>query len=224
MKPITSEEFNRRCTEFYNLIKSAKKSVPSVTSVGPKLIKPIESIIAEIPIIECKSGCSYCCNLRVVAFPFEIVAMYFHLVKTLSESEFKECKARVNEQYQKIQGMTTDQHFTTNVTCPLLVDNKCSVYPVRPLSCAGYHSSSVKACRDSDENPEITGLDSGGIPMLYDVKEVQSVQNTVVVEVLQKIGSDHKQYELIKSLWRIMDDPKLIQLWKSRRVAFSEPG
>lgn len=224
METMTPEEFNHRCTEFYKLMQSVKKSTPSVTSIGPRLIKPIENVISQIPIVECKPGCSYCCNLRVVAFPFEIVAIYYYLTTHLSKNAVEECKSRVKEQFQKIKGMTIEEHFTTNITCPLLVDNKCSVYPVRPLSCAGYHSSSVEKCRDSDENPEVVGIEGGGIPMLFDVKEIQSFQNTVVVEVLSKTGGDSNQYELIKNLWRIMGNPKLIQRWKSGRIAFSEPG
>lgn len=224
MDLVTSEEFNRRCAHFSSLLKAAKGTAPSATSIGPKFVRPVESVIDEILAIDCKPGCSYCCNLRVVAFSFEIIAIYFHLVKSLTKSEFEECKARVKQQYEKIRGMTVDEHFTTNVTCPLLVGDRCSVYPVRPLSCAGYHSASVDACRNSDENPEITGLDSGGIPMLQDVKDAQSVQNTVAMEVLSKTRDDPNQYELIRSLWKIMENPKLIQRWKSGRSIFTEPG
>ncbi len=224
MSPITSEEFNRRCINFFSLLQSAKKSAPLATSIGPGFIRPVESAIKKIPIIDCRAGCSYCCNLRVVAFPFEIIAIYFYLVENFSKREFEEFKARVHQQYQIIQGMTTEEHFATNIRCPLLADKKCSVYPVRPLSCAGYHSASVDACRDSDENPEITGMDRGGIPMIHEVKEAQSVQNTVAVEVLSKTRDDANQYELIRGLWKIMNNPKLIQRWKAGRVVFTDPG
>lgn len=224
MNSITYEEFSRRCDHFYSLLKTAKGTTPSVTSIGPKLVKPIENVINENPVIDCKPGCSYCCNLRVVAFSFEIIAIYFYLLKKLTKSEFDECRARVKKQYEKVRGMTVGEHFTTNVTCPLLVDQKCSVYPVRPISCAGYHSASVDACRNSDENPEITGLDSGGIPIFEAVKDAQAVQNKVAVEVLSKTRDDPNQYELIKSLWKIMENPRLIQRWKSGRAVFAGSG
>jgi Fe-S-cluster containining protein len=34
------------------------------------------------------------------------------------------------------------RYLETNIRCPFLVDNKCSIYQVRPLSCSGHHSVS----------------------------------------------------------------------------------
>jgi len=34
------------------------------------------------------------------------------------------------------------RYLAKNIRCPFLVDDKCSIYPVRPLSCSGHHSVS----------------------------------------------------------------------------------
>ncbi|MBM7333041.1 YkgJ family cysteine cluster protein [Alloalcanivorax marinus] len=222
MNSVSPEEFNRRCNRLYRQLRMAKGAAPSATSIGPKFIRPVEKIIHQIPAIDCRAGCSYCCNLRVVAFSFEIIAIYFYLVNSLTKSELEECKIRVRRQCEKIRHMTVSEHFATNITCPLLVGGECSVYPVRPLSCAGYHSASVDACRNSDENPELTGFESGGIPMFQEVNDAQSTQDAVAVEVLSKTRDDPHKYELIRSLWKIMENPKLIQRWKSGRAIFKK--
>jgi hypothetical protein len=39
------------------------------------------------------------------------------------------------------------------IACPLLVDNLCSVYEVRPFICRGCNSTNVDACKQGMEDP-----------------------------------------------------------------------
>lgn len=57
--------------------------------------------------------------------------------KKLSEDEFKN-KYLFNYRFDLGQGYIKQSYLINQIPCPFLVDNKCSIYPVRPLSCKQY--------------------------------------------------------------------------------------
>jgi Fe-S-cluster containining protein len=214
---IDQEEFRAICDDFYKTYLSAKKDLSRVEKIVQRQIIPIEKeFSSDIP-TECRSGCAHCCQLRVVAFPHELIAIYLYVKRNLSSERVLEIKSRIRKQFDVVKNFTQDEHFTTNVQCPLLEDNKCSVYPVRPLSCAGYHSMSEAACKDSNEHPEIVGNENGGIPMVAGIKFAQELQVQAALSVLQTIGADAEQYELIRGLNMIFQDSSVNQRWINGR-------
>ena len=45
--------------------------------------------------------------------------------------------------------MRQDSWAAKRVACPLLVNERCSVYPVRPLTCRGFNSTDARSCERS---------------------------------------------------------------------------
>jgi len=215
---ITQEEFQNLCTKFNQKYIEAKKNITTIKNLSSYSLQPIEQQVADVGnAIECKKGCSHCCQLRVVVFPHEAISIYFYLNKILNKQKIKDIKEKINKQFAIVKPLSEHEHFIQNIECPLLEDNKCLVYPVRPIACAGYHSASEEACKHSNEHPEIVGNENGGIPQIVAISEAQSVQNTVALEVLRKNRDDSEQYELIKALHHIFKAPSLIQTWKNGR-------
>ena len=217
MPMIDHNVFQKKCDDFFKEYTSAKKDLSRLEKLVRQHIIPIEKEFSSGSPIECRTGCAHCCQLRVVAFPHELIAIYLYIKKSFSPDKVLEIKSSVKKQFELIRRFTQDEHFTTNVPCPLLEDNKCSVYPVRPLSCAGYHSASEAACKYSNEHPEIVEIEKAHIPMVAGIKSVQEIQVYAVLAVLQAIGDDSEQYELIKSLHGIFQDPTVIQRWVKGR-------
>ncbi len=214
---IDQEEFQAICDDFYNAYKLAKKDLSRVEKIVQRQIIPIEKEFSSGAPTECRSGCAHCCQLRVAAFPHELIGIYLYVKRMYSPEKVQEIKNRIKMQFEVIKGFTLDEHLTTNVQCPLLEDNMCGVYPVRPLACAGYHSLSEAACKDSNEHPEIVGNENGGIPMVADIKFAQEIRAQAVINVLQTIGDDAEQYELIRGLHLIFQDPSVNQRWINGR-------
>ncbi|MGO4998348.1 YkgJ family cysteine cluster protein [Oceanisphaera sp. W20_SRM_FM3] len=217
---ISQNQFNEQCKVFHKKYVASKKDISLIEIVSSHLIKPIEAVVAKVGVVACRSGCSHCCHLRVVAFPHEIVAIYFHLNRTLNKEQLDEVKSKIKSQFNIVEGLSESEHFTTNVECPLLVSNKCSVYKVRPIACAGYHSASEAACRKSNENPEVVGIESGGIPMVQIIHDEKAIQNTVATQVINAERDDNEQYELIRGLHQLFNNPSRIQKWKNGRKLF----
>lgn len=103
--------------------------------------------------IHCKEGCKFCCHLRVAAFPYEAAAIASYIDTELPREQAQEIGKRIAEKAALISGMTEEQHFATNIECAFLYEGKCSVYPVRPSSCAGYHSLNLERCEYAYEHP-----------------------------------------------------------------------
>jgi len=212
---ITKADFNKLSEVFTLKYLSAKRNITSIEALNPILKKPVEEEIKKSEGSDCKSGCSHCCVIRVEAFPHEIISMYFYLNKNLDSPKLEATKKRINDQYKKIKHISKDEHFRTNIQCPLLVDKCCSVYEARPLVCAGYHSTSVDQCIKSYNNPAVVSSDDdAGIPMIFSVREQQSIQDAVATSAIENIGDDKNKYEIIKGLHHVFENPSCIQKWR----------
>jgi Fe-S-cluster containining protein len=75
----------------------------------------------------CRAGCSGCCHHHLSVFPVEAAALKEAIDKLPPEQQTKiEAQAReTNEREQRGEP----------VSCPLLIDDRCSVYASRPLIC-----------------------------------------------------------------------------------------
>ena len=168
--------------------------------------------------IECTKNCYHCCYLRVVAYPHELVSIHNYIHKSLKPDIKQIVLERISHQAKIVEQMSEQEHFTTNVECPFLIDRKCAIYSVRPITCAGYHSQSKAACVRSYDNP--TDTDGFGIPMSRNIATARNRQQAIVVETSQSLQADYLTYELIISLQKIENNPKAIQRWKQGKKLF----
>lgn len=172
----------------------------------------IEAALRNDSEIACAKNCSHCCYLRVVAYPHELVAIHNYIHQSLKPDVKQIILERLSHQSKIVEQMSEQEHFTTNVECPFLIDRQCVIYSVRPITCAGYHSHSNAACARSYDNPtDTTGF---GIPMSISVNTAKNRQHQLVVEASRSLQADDLTYELITSLQKIENNPKAIQRWK----------
>jgi Fe-S-cluster containining protein len=214
---VTEDEFYQDCEELNSRYLSAKKDFSRTKAISKYQIHKIEVAIGESGEIGCLNGCSHCCQLRVVAFPHELIAIYLHIKLSFSTTRADAAIARVKSQFAQIKDLSTEQHFVKNVECPLLENGRCSVYAVRPIACAAYHSITEEACRNSNEHPEIVGTEGGGIPMVLDIQERAAAQMNAISQVINAYSDDGTQYELIRGLNAIAADPTVNQRWMRGR-------
>lgn len=202
---------------FYKRYSIAKSDLSKLESLVKSQLIPIDNAFVSDAPLECREGCAHCCQLRVVAFPHELIAIYLYINRTFSRNDIRAIKDKVATQFKRIKNLTIDEHFTTNIECSLLENNRCSIYPVRPLSCAGYNSTSETACKDSNENPHIVGYESGGIPMVMEIKLAQAFRVYIAEKAIHAVGDDAEQYELASGLHAIYENPSIIQRWVGGR-------
>ncbi len=97
--------------------------------------------------LECQSGCDYCCYPPVSAAVPEVANIVAYIQSQLSQAEQNRLTEKVTQVYSQVDPMSGPQRAASNIACPYLNEGKCSIYPVRPLSCRGYNSTSRATCR-----------------------------------------------------------------------------
>jgi uncharacterized protein len=93
------------------------------------------------PVPECKVGCSYCCRVRVEATDPEV----FRIAQRLRQQP----ERQVTQIIEKLRGHVAKQTagpVNSRQDCSFLVNDRCSIYEVRPAVCRKAHSLSVAQC------------------------------------------------------------------------------
>jgi hypothetical protein len=101
--------------------------------------------VAPPPPSACKEGCDWCCHLTVGAGVPEVVRVVEYLRRTLPADAFAALRERVrllDERRRQLAAAGGEPHLP----CALLVDGRCTAYPVRPLMCAGFNSADAGSC------------------------------------------------------------------------------
>lgn len=111
--------------------------------------------------VDCKAGCSWCCFQAVMILPQEALYITNHVPPNLCEEILNNSVTKDNT----IQGLKIPELLHYKKSCPLLLNNLCSNYTLRPLACRIYLSSDVNSCKHEFENP----ADESKFPQLYDI-------------------------------------------------------
>ena len=107
----------------------------------------------------CTEGCSWCCCLWVPILMPDALLIARHLLRTGPDvsvvhgafMQQHEHATRYNARLLYLQPNTEHEHVLCNtwmlrkIPCVFLVDNRCSVYPVRPISCWTHLAKSPEA-------------------------------------------------------------------------------
>lgn len=112
----------------------------------------------------CHSGCNACCSMIIEVFKFEAFVIIEYIKKTNQEYLFD----RIETIYDRMNSIIAESPLGTGreeeitkfksdylknkIPCVFIVDGKCSIYPVRPINCATYHSYGIaEECLLDDE-------------------------------------------------------------------------
>lgn len=97
--------------------------------------------------VACKKGCAFCCHGREVhVTSLEVLRIAGHIAENFPIDRIAALLTRTVEVEQEKREQWGEGPPRRNFRCPLLVDNVCSVYPVRPFVCRGFNSYDAYAC------------------------------------------------------------------------------
>jgi Fe-S-cluster containining protein len=154
---------------------------------------------------DCTKGCSYCCQLKVDAYPQET----FRIARGL--------RARA-DQAGLIETLATHAARNKDVVdkrsrepCPFLVDHTCSIYELRPVMCRRTVSLDVERCKAFAEtvpaDPE----------MFY--KSNAIISGSVKAYARKKLPST--PHELVSSVLLALRDPDAEARWWNGEDVFA---
>jgi Fe-S-cluster containining protein len=167
--------------------------------------------------LACFEGCGVCCSLRVDVFAHEVFLIAHHIRGHFNADELASLMVRLAAHSEAVITLTPFEHATRNVQCPLLIDNRCSVYSVRPHSCRRHHSQDFATCQYTFDHP--TDLES---PAAHDRDLFRALTEAMQknIDAYFELGFDTTIYELGTALNEALNDPSSWQRWRDHEQAF----
>jgi Fe-S-cluster containining protein len=160
----------------------------------------------------CAEGCDWCCYQRVgVAVP-ELIRMLDYLRATLSPADLDATRARIDETLEQRRA----GRRKAPVPCPLLVNRRCSVYAVRPLTCRGFNSSDAALCEASvSTNPKAV------VPVYPPQVRLASLVLDGMRAGLNESGLKGDLLELAAGLRIALSTPDAVDQWLACKPVFA---
>ncbi|MGA1845572.1 YkgJ family cysteine cluster protein [Deferribacter abyssi] len=154
-------------------------------------------------LIDCKSGCGYCCvvNISVLGIEAENIAEYltsdFH-------NDIMNLKQKLREKYLLARGLTDEERIAAKIECIFLDDCKnCMIYPVRPILCRSVTSTDHNKCIEA-VTMSVMDEDIKIISNIY-IKEIYETVYIALADVLKEKGKDCKSYRLLDIMCKLLN-------------------
>jgi Fe-S-cluster containining protein len=95
--------------------------------------------VAQDRSLACVKGCAACCRSHkgIPVYPLEIMGLYWYCVEQLQEPT----RERLRQRLAQDEG---------RIGCPFLLDDACSVHPMRPMACRQFNVFG-RACAEGED-------------------------------------------------------------------------
>ncbi len=167
----------------------------------------------------CKAGCAFCCHYKVEVRAHEMLLIKDYLSKTFSAEKIAAVLAEAETNAAIIRTLTPEQHLTTNLKCPMLQDNQCSIYPVRPFRCRNFHSTDANACEQSHSDPSNMEIATG---MIEDVAMFADAHTQGFEAAAAQSGRDTRIYDFTTALLEALSDEHTLKRYQRGKKTFQQ--
>lgn len=152
------------------------------------------------PVLQCREGCAYCCRKPGVLVTIPDLLRILSTVRARFDvSAMSALTVRAKQYTSAIEGRDFNAPTDQSVPCPLLIDERCSVYDVRPLVCRGYNSTSADACRAAHHDMRHV------VPIFSIMKDVTDGAAIGVTQSLREVGVNDAMVDLGSALHAVLD-------------------
>lgn len=161
--------------------------------------------------VACQAGCSLCChNWISVTIPEALLIA--EDLRTRSDTPLPE---KIALAAGAGMNLDRDQRLRHRLACPLLVDQLCSIYAVRPLACRSFFSLSLAACQAVFE-----GTDED-VPTPRDAMVLRGVHDRCFWAALRASGLGHEAVELNHALHIALSHNDAFAAWLGESDPFA---
>src|SRR5262245_15301072 len=152
------------------------------------------------PRLECKEGCSYCCRKPgvLVTVP-ELLRVLEHVRAAFDDEMIAALRERARGYVQQLAGRSFNDPTSESMPWPLLVGERWSGYESRPLTCRGYNSTSVDACRRAHDSI------GAFVPIFALIKDVTDGTTVGMATRLRELAFNHALVDLGTALSIALD-------------------
>jgi len=198
-------------TEILNKGKTVDRVIELVEDARSRLTALIAPILAETS-VGCRPGCAWCCHLYLVMASIpEILMIAEHLRRSLSKTELEEVRQRVTATLARRRKQSGFRPTVPFIPCPLLADDRCSIYEVRPLVCQAWYSADVSRCQQPD----------GGLTTNQDIMQLFASVYDGLLAALADHRLECREVELVLALEIALNTPDVIPRWLASELLFA---
>ena len=165
----------------------------------------------------CKAGCAFCCHYKVEVRAHEMLLIKQFMKKTFSVEKIQSILTAAEANAAVIRSITPEQHLTTNIKCPLLDNNQCSIYPVRPFRCRNFHSTDALACEQSFNDPGNMDIAVG---MIEDVAMLADALTQGFEAAAGRTGKDNRVYDFTTAFIEVFSDDDTLKRYQRGKKTF----
>ena len=165
----------------------------------------------------CKAGCSFCCYYKVEVKAHEMLLIHEHMKKNLAPTLTTQILSSAAENAEVIRTLTPKEHLATNIKCPFLIENQCSIYEARPFRCRSFHAVKVDACEASFANPSDFSI---ATELIEDVSHYSDALSQGFEAATMDTGYDHRTYDLNTALLEVFADASVEKRYKRGKKVF----
>ena len=154
----------------------------------------------------CQKGCPFCCHQSVTVAAFEGSYIESFVLNKMPKHIRRIVKANIKRWFSFFNANTPERQLTKQdlpeverrqaiegVPCPFLVNNVCSIYPVRPLVCRTYFvNDDVSLCQ---QNPSRDGDVKGRDIRDRYFKHVFEIQGSTYMRLLPYSVAEKLEYK-----------------------------
>ena len=167
--------------------------------------------------VDCKSGCNYCCHLRLEVQPHEAFALAAWLRRHFPAERLAAVVSRLRDNASRTRKLGTEGRKRTRMACALLGDDgACGAYEARPAQCRRYHSVRVATCREFDQSHD-EALES---PMHPAVAHNAAVIITQAQHAVRDAGLNADNSDINFALLEALENPKAWRRWRDGKKPF----
>jgi Fe-S-cluster containining protein len=164
----------------------------------------------------CREGCAWCCYTPVGTAAPEVLRIVAYLRQTLSAEQWDGLCERVRAGADERRLLGIERVRLSALPCPLLVENRCLAYPVRPLTCRGYSSSDARSCELALDHTR--GV---RVPIYWPQQRLAAFVLDGLRVGLENSRLDGELLELTAALRIALEAPDLEERWLSGEKVFA---
>ena len=184
-----------------------------------QLIEGFESVNPLPRPVACQPECSYCCHSLVEVTPAEVfliaqvISRYFppDKLEQVKERTLRLAALKVGKSKEELAAARQDQ------PCPLLEEDRCVIYPWRPLMCRAMHSLDREHCGTSFAAGDLSGEEY----YLHRYVFPMSV-SAGLAEGFRSLGCQMPVLDLTRALGQVLLEPWLVDHWLKGEKVFRD--
>jgi Fe-S-cluster containining protein len=152
--------------------------------------------------LACRQGCAHCCVQSVLIYAPEAFAIAAQM------RERSETAAAMRGTAERFGMEASGPGPGRQVSCPLLSNNSCSIYEIRPLNCRAFVAVDVRECIST-----FVMMGKFAVRMPTPITNMRTFWHMLMMAALRLAGKNVAVYEMNAAVSRVLETPDAEARW-----------